>query len=308
MKNLLSISDIEQKTLSKIIDRVVLFSSKGNFNTLKNKKIALLFSEVSLRTKISFEIATQLLGGIAVSISIPHLTKEFDGTPREDFLDILKSLEGWVDGFVVREYSGKYLEKTLKNSKLPVIDAFCGKNHPSQTIGDLSIIKKKFGELKGIKVCCICPPFGSGIMESFAYGCIIMGMDVRFLSPKGEYKPKNKDFLNKIKKLQEKYKGNFRILENKKDALRNAKILYVDEWWKNSPEFLKIQMNGFKVDDKFLELVPDETKIMHYLPAHHDREISKEILHSNKSIAFEQAEFRLYSAMASLEFIFGLIK
>ena len=308
MKNLLSISDIEKTTLSKIIDRAILFSSKETFNKLKNKKIALLFSEVSLRTKISFEIAIQLLGGIAVSVSIPHLTKEFDGTPREDFLDILKSLEGWVDGFVIREYGGKYLEKTLKTSKLPVIDAFCGKNHPSQTIADLAIIKKKFGELKGIKICCICPPFGSGIMESFAYGGIIMGMDVRFLTPKGEYKPKNQDFINKITKLQKKYKGNFRILENKKDALRNAKILYVDEWWKNSPEFLKIQMNGFKVDDNFLELVSKETKIMHYLPAHHEREISKEILHSNKSIAFEQAEFRLYSAMASLEYIFGLIK
>lgn len=308
MTNLLNIHDLNKEILSKIVERAIVFSSKEHFNTLKNKRITLLFSEVSLRTKISFEIAAQLLGGIAVSISIPDFTKEFDGTPREDFLDIIKSLEGWSDSFVIRDYTKKYLDLTLKVSKLPIIDGFCGLDHPTQTIADLAIIRKELGKIEGIEICCICPEFGSGIMESFAYGALLMGATINFLVPNGDYSPKNKSFFKIIQNITKNSSGKLNITPDKKQALEKADILYVDEWWQNNPDFLKINLGKLKVDKSFLENAPKNIRIMHYLPAHHEREITKEVLHSNKSIAFKQTEFRLCSAMASLEYIFGLIK
>lgn len=305
MNNLLEIYSLNPKTLSSLIDRTISFSSKKTQQTLKNKRVALLFSEVSLRTKISFEIGTQLLGGIATSISVPHYTNEYDGTPREDFIDILKSLEGWVDALVIRDYTGKILKTALKHSQLPIIDGFCGINHPTQTIADLGIIKKEAKKIKGVKICCVCPPFGSGVMESFAYGAVIMGAELFFLTPNGKYIPKNKQFLTIISKLQKKWGGQFEITGNKKDCLNNARFLYVDEWWKNTKNFLDIKLGKLQVNNSFLQEAPKNIKIMHYLPAHHNREISKEVLHSTNSIVFKQAEFRLYSAIASLKYIFN---
>lgn len=204
MRNLLDLSNFNYSQLSLLINKSVEYSLKKGKQTLKNKKIAFLFSEVSLRTKISFDIATQLLGGIAINVSIPHLLKENNGATREDFLDILKSLESWVDAFVIRDYSGNTLESALKYSKLPIIDAFCGKNHPTQTIADLCAIKKTIGRLNNIIICCVCPPFGSGVMESFAYGGVIMGAKIYFLTPKGKYTPVNSNFFNKIENLKNK--------------------------------------------------------------------------------------------------------
>ena len=143
MNNLLEIQSLNRTMLSSLINRTIDFSKNKNQEILKNKRLALLFSEVSLRTKISFEIGMQLLGGIATTVSIPHITKEFDGTNREDFLDILKSLEGWVDAFVIRDYTGQLLQTSLEHSRLPIIDGFCGQNHPTQTIADLAILQKE---------------------------------------------------------------------------------------------------------------------------------------------------------------------
>ncbi|OGF33392.1 hypothetical protein A2533_04705 [Candidatus Falkowbacteria bacterium RIFOXYD2_FULL_35_9] len=305
MNNLLEIQSLNKTQLTALINRSIDFSKNKKQQLLKNKRLALLFSEVSLRTKMSFKIGMQLLGGIATTVSIPHLTKEFDGTNREDFLDILKSLEGWVDAFVIRDYTGKLLEMSLKHTNLPIIDGFCGLNHPTQTIADLAIIQKEFKKIKNLKICCVCPPFGSGVMESFAYGGIIMGADIYFLTPESKYSSKNKSFNKKIKALGKKWGGKLTITTDIKVALSDAKILYVDEWWKNTKNFLDIKLGKLKVDNAFLQNALPNIKIMHYLPAHHDREITKEILHSKKSIAFEQAEFRLYSAMASLEYIFN---
>jgi len=306
--NLVSIKDLSKEELLNLVERTIYFSSKNKSNSLSDKRVALLFSESSLRTKVAFEIASQMLGGAVVSLSLPNVTKEFDNTPREDILDIVKSLERWVDVIVVRDYTGKSLKILLENSKLPIIDGFCIKDHPTQTIADLSLIKNKFEDIKNLKVCFVGPSKGSAIMESFAYGAVMLGIKLTFLIAAKEYNPKNKDFFEIINKLEEKFCGKLEITDEKNVALNNAKVLYVDEWWENSQNFLKMKMGKLKVDKEFLKEAPEDIKIMHYLPAHHEREISKEVLHSEKSIVFDQAEFRLYSAMASLEFALGVAK
>ena len=307
MKQLLNIDNLDYKDLQDLINRTLIHSRKNSPKTLKDKRVGLIFSEVSLRTQISFTIAVQLLGGISTMITIPHFTTEFDGTPREDICDILRSLEGWMDIFIIRDYSGQILKEALQNIRLPIIDGFCGDNHPTQTIADLGIIKNESGKIQDVEICCVCPNFGSGVMESFALGAVMMGARVIFLISGGEYKPKNKDFFIRLNKIKRECKGKLAITNNHIEALKNAEFLYVDEWWKNSKNFLDIEMNELKVDNDFLKNAPKNIKVMHYLPAHHEREISKQVLYSDFSIAFKQAEFRLYSAMASLEYVHKII-
>lgn len=301
-KNLFSIKNIDFITLDQLVNRTLYYSSNKPEEILRGKRVALVFSETSLRTKIAFELAAKMLGAVTSYVEIPKVMKEVDGTPREDYIDVIKCLNGWFDAIVIRDYSKLYFEGAKKTANLPMIDCFCGNDHPTQTIADLAIAKKY---QKNATACCICPDTGSAIMESFMYGAVIMGMKVGMLVSNKEYKPKNKDFFQSIRILEKTYGGVLKITDNKKDALRKADFLYVDEWWENSPDFLKRNIGDYQVNKQFLELAPKSIKIMHYLPAHHDREIAKNVLHSKSSIAFEQAEFRLYSALASLEYIFS---
>lgn len=306
--NILSIKDLTVDKLKKLVDRTIIFSKKKEHGKpLAGKRVALLFSESSLRTKISFELAAQMLGGAYVNVHLPHVMKEFDGTPRENLLDVLKSLERWVDVIVIRDYYGKYLDIAVRESSIPVIDAFCGKDHPSQTICDLALLKKVYGRLEGLKVCLSGPETGSGIMESFAYGAVMLGVNVMFLAPE-KYAPKIPGFFENIARLQEEHNGSFGLTSDKRKGMEGADVLYADEWWDGTHSSLGRGVGDFKVDANFIREAPSSMKIMHCLPAHHDREISKAILHSERSLAFQQAEFRLYSAMAALEFAINGLK
>jgi ornithine carbamoyltransferase len=302
-KNLFSIKNIDFLNLNLLVNRTLYYSLNKPEEILKGKRVALVFSETSLRTKIAFELAAKILGAVTSYVEIPKVMKEVDGTPREDYVDVIKCLNRWFDAIVIRDYSKLYFESAKKFANLPIIDCFCGNDHPTQTIADLAIIKKY---KEKATVCCICPNTGSAIMESFVYGAVIMGIKVRMLVPNREYKSKNKDFFQSIRILEKTYGGTLKITNNKKDATRKADFLYVDEWWENSPDFLKRNIGDYQCNKQLLDLSPQQIRVMHYLPAHHDREITKEVLHSKSSIAFEQAEFRLYSALASLEYIFNI--
>ncbi|MCX6720539.1 MAG: hypothetical protein NTW11_01930 [Candidatus Staskawiczbacteria bacterium] len=306
-QNLLSIKDLNQEKLSLLIDKTIYFKQNKPEKLLEGKKIALVFAENSLRTKISFELAVQMLGGIANYVQLPNFLREFDNTEREDYVDILKCVDSWSDALVIRDYSQKYFNTLLKISKHPIIDGFCCKDHPTQTITDLATIKYVLGDLKNVKVCFVGPSDGSAIMESFAYGAVIMGMETVFLLPYDEYLPKNSDFFKTISNLQKIYHGKFSFTSDKVSALKNSDILYVDEWWENSPNFLEKNVGNLQINDSFLKSVSKNIKIMHCLPAHHGREITKKVLFSRQSVVFKQAEFRLYSAIASLLYIFEIL-
>lgn len=82
--------------------------------------------------------------------------------------------------------------------------------------------------------------------------------------------------------------------------MKGADGLYVDEWWENSPHFLKRNIGKYKVDQRFLHGSKNDLSILHCLPAHPGREIGFEVMRSAQSLIFEQAEFRVYSAMSLL--------
>ena len=85
--------------------------------------------------------------------------------------------------------------------------------------------------------------------------------------------------------------------------MKTADVLYVDEWWENKKDFLKRQIGKYQVNKSFLKNAKKSLVILHCLPAHHDREIAKTVIYSPQSIIFDQAEFRVYSAMALLKHV-----
>lgn len=304
VKNILEITDLTKKELLQLIKRTLFFYENKNetFSTLKGKKVGLLFDAASLRTKVSFEIATHKLGGFPYFNRIRTITYEHDGTEREVFEDVIDTLDRFVDAYVVRDYSRKVIEILIKKNDPPIINGFSQIGHPSQALADVSVINLKKGEISGLNICAVCPEEGSGVIESFAYAVLMLGGKITIITPTGKFIGKNKDFYETVKKID----GGITFTNNVQEVIPNADVLYVDEWWEDVPNFTKTKPpQEYRVTKEFLKNSKKDLIILHCLPAHHDREIAKDVFYSKKSIVFDEAEFRVYSAMALLEFIFG---
>lgn len=305
-KNIIEVTDFSQAEWLKLINQALKFKKNktSKHKILKNKQVCLLFDSHSLRTKISFEAATHLLGGNSFFINVDTVIKEKDDTPRETFEDILETLDRMTDCYVLRDYSQKILEVIKRKNYPPFINGFCQTGHPSQALADLAVIKWQKKKLKNLNYTVVCPSTGSGVIESFIYGVLLLGEKITIITPNGKFKGKNKDFSKQVKALEKKYKGKLNLTSKITETIKQADVLYVDEWWENNKNFLKKKIGKYRVDNKFLKNSKKNLSIMHCLPAHPGREITPAVMYGTQSIIFDQAEFRVYSAMSLLTYLF----
>ncbi len=300
-KNILEVTDLSSSVWRRLIKRSIYFGKNRNknFSSLRGKQVGLFFDSASLRTKLSFEIATHKLGGFPYFMDIHSVTHE-DGETRESFGDIIDTADRFVDMYVVRDYSRKILDVLKRDTFPPVINGFSVVGHPSQALADLAVITREKGDVRKLSVCAVCPAEGSGVIESFVYGVLLLDGNVTLITPTGKFVGKNDDFRDVVGKLP----GKLYIEKDPRRVIKKADVLYVDEWWWPGSDFLKKRPSKkYRVDRDFLKDSKADLIILHCLPAHHNREISEQVILSKKSLVFDEAEFRVYSAMALMEYL-----
>lgn len=300
-KNILDINDFTPTELEHLIERAHFFKKNwnDNFDILKNKRVGMLFDSSSLRTKVSFEVAVQKLGGISYFVDLNEVITEA-GAPRESYEDIVDTLDRFVDIYVVRDYSRKILDVLKRAAFPPLINAFSVVGHPSQALADVAVIQEKRGDIKKLNITAVCKETGSGVIESFAYAIALLGGHLTLITPTGTFTGKNSDFIE----VMRTFNGTYSVTSNVPETMAQADILYVDEWWFPGAKFLETPPpKGYVVDQEFLSGAKADLGILHCLPAHRGREVSGEVLDSNNSYIFDEAEYRLYSAMALLEYL-----
>ena len=304
-KNIVEVTDFSQKEWKKLIRESLAFQKNKHRKpqALKNKRIGLLFDSNSLRTRLSFETAVYLLGGDAYFINIHSLTHEDDGSKRETFEDIIDTADRMLDAYVLRDYSQKMLEVFKRKNNPPFINGFCQIGHPSQALADMSAIAFHKKTTSGLMYAGVCPSSGSGVMESFVYAVLLLGEHITLITETGSFSGKNSDFEKQVAFLKKQYGGRFSVTAKKEKVLPEADVLYVDEWWENTPDYLNRNIGEYRVDETFLKQSKKDLVILHCLPAHPGREISEELMRSPRSIIFDEAEFRVYSAMSLLAYL-----
>lgn len=304
-KNLIEVTDFSQTEWKRLIKQAIAY--KHNIHRtpglLKGKRIGLVFDSNSLRTRLSFETAAHLLGGTSYFVDVEQITHEKDGTQRESFEDIIETMDRMVDAYVLRDYSQKMLTVFKRKSYPPFINGLCVTGHPSQALADLAVIAWKKGTYQALQYVGVCPAAGSGVMESFVYALLLLGQPITLITETGKFKGKNPDFHAQVKKLTATYGGQFSTTKHIQPVMAQADVLYIDEWWDNTPNYLKRKIGRYRVDQKFLKNTKPELVIMHCMPAHPGREISLEVMRSKQSIIYDEAEFRTYSAMALLAYL-----
>ena len=296
MKNLIKISDCSTKDLINIINLGIDFKNGKTSNSLKNKSAVLLFDKPSLRTKLSFMIGVQKLGGYPIYFS----PEEVGMGVREPIEDVSSVVSKMADIAIIRTFEQEKIELFKKFSSIPVINALTDDEHPCQALADVMTITEKLGTVKDKTITFIGD--SNNVAKSLAYAVISLGGNFNIASPQG-YQFDNKT-LDYFKNLDG---GNFNNFDKVMAAVENSDIVYTDVWASMGQESEHKKrlsdFSQFKVTSSVLDNANKNVKFMHDLPAHPGEEIEEGLLYDSRSIVFDQAENRLWAQTGLIDYI-----
>ncbi|CAI8007884.1 Ornithine carbamoyltransferase [Geodia barretti] len=283
----MSVTDINPEETGALIRRALEMKGQdrgGSANALQGKSVALLFEKPSLRTKVSFMVGIQELGGYSLYLG----PEEVGLGSREPVSDVARVLSGYVDCIVARVNSHRSLEELVEYGTVPVINALSDWEHPCQTMADLLTIAEHQGDLPGRKLAYIGD--GNNVARSL---CLAL--------PARPALQRAKDIGGG--------KSEIMSVREPAEAVSNADIVYTDVWTSMGDEAERgarlEAFQGYTVDPDLLRKAKPTAKFMHDMPAHYGEEVPPGMLEHPQSIAYTQAHNRKHAQKAVLEFLLG---
>ncbi len=292
----LSIRDFtpEQIKQSLEIARTMKANPMGYSAALRGKTLALIFEKPSLRTRVTFDVGIQQLGGFSIYLS----PAEINLGKRESVFDVAKNLERMVQGIMIHTFAHQIVEDLAQHAAIPVINGLTDYSHPCQAMADYLTICEVKGTAKGKKVAFVGD--GNNVAHSLMFTGAQLGSHVWVATPKG-YEP-DANAIEWATKRAEKTGGSMTITNEPDAAAHNADVIYTDVWASMGQEaeaearkkvFLPYQVNR----SLFSKARPDAV-FMHCLPAHRGEEVTGEVIDSPNSVVFQEAENRLHAQKA----------
>jgi ornithine carbamoyltransferase len=300
-RDLLSVADLGRDEIDAVLDLAVRAKQGEDLGTpLRGLNMALIFQRPSNRTRVSFEVAINRLGGHPIAL----FGDEIRLGERETASDIARILDRYADGVIARLVSQRDLVAIAAAVRGPVINAMTDVEHPCQLLADLMTLREVTGRIAGSRVVYIGD--GNNVCTSWLYAAAICGVDLRIVSPPG-YEPEE-SVLDRAARLRSNGTG-FSVGHDPAPALRDAEIVYTDVWTSMGQEAeqqrRREDFGHLQVNDRLLALAPPGARVMHCLPAHRGEEITDSVLDSPRSVVFDQAENRLWAQMALLALVFA---
>ena len=265
-------------------------SEPSQSQALAQRTLLLLFEKPSTRTRISFSVAMTQLGGQALFLS----GDETQATRGEPLEDIARVAGGMVDAVAVRTDSHQRLEAFADHCQVPVINALSDQLHPCQTLADLMTIEEIFGSLADI--CIAWVGDGNNSLNSWLEASALLGLKLRYSCPPG-YRPDAA--LAKAAVLAE-------AVASPDQAVQGAQVVSTDVWVSMNQEGEDHRLKdfaGWQVNEDLMSRAAPDAILLHCLPAHRGQEVSDGVLETPCSKVWQQAENRLHSVKALLEYL-----
>lgn len=298
-RDFLTIWDLSKDEIEGIIRRSIELKSGADKNKcpLIGKSIGLFFEKPSTRTRVSFEVGIYQLGGQSIYLN----PKEIQLGRGESIADTARVLSRYLDGIILRTYTHSSIEEFASYATVPVINGLSDLHHPCQAIADLMTIMEKKGKLKGIRLAYIGD--GNNVANSLIEAASRTGIDITIACPEG-YEP-DPDILDRARSSRDA--GDIIILRNPKEAVGRADVIYTDVWvsmgQEEEAEKKKTKFRNYQINSQLLQCAKNDVIVLHCLPAHRGEEITDEVIDGPYSAVFDQAENRLHTEKALLEFL-----
>ena len=293
--NFLSSSDLSTDEVIHVLEIAKKFKNKDLNIVFNQKVLGLIFDKSSTRTRVSFQVAMSRLGGTTIDLN-PNTSQIGRGEPIKDTARVLSR---YCDVIAVRTFNQSDLEEYAKWSSKPVINALTDLEHPCQALADFMTMKEEFNDYKNIVLSFIGD--GNNVSNSLILCGALLGVEVRIACPKG-YEP-NPLIINKANEIY-KDKNLLKITNDPITAVKGANVLYTDVWSSMGEEKHKEVkdkvFNGFTINSNLVSKADNDAIILHCLPAYRGKEITDEVIESEKNRIFEQAENRMHAQQALL--------
>ncbi|HAW08157.1 MAG TPA: ornithine carbamoyltransferase [Bacteroidetes bacterium] len=263
--------------------------------SLTFKTLALIFEKPSLRTRTSFDVGIQQLGGFSLYLS----PNEINLGKRESVHDVAKNLERMVQGIMIRTFAHSIVEDMAKYASIPIINGLTDFSHPCQAMADFLTILEVKGKLdNSINITYMGD--GNNVAHSLLFAGARLGVNVTISSPKG-FEPNlaawqlaTEDAKATGAKLQ--------VIYDPLEAVRNADVIYTDVWasmgQESEAQIRKQIFSPYQVNMKLFANAKPDAIFMHCLPAHRGDEVTDEVIDSPHSVVFHEAENRLHAQKA----------
>jgi ornithine carbamoyltransferase len=259
-------------------------------NLLQGQQLALLFEKPSLRTRVSFTVGMQELGGNAIEINSSN-------TKHEEPEDTARVLAGFTHGIMARVMEHDTLERMASVSPVPIINGLSDLHHPCQIFADLLTLLETYGSLEGLELAYIGD--GNNILHSLLLIAPLAGVKVRFACPKG-YGP-NAQILATARL---KYPKLVQVCKTPAEAVKGANAVYTDVWTSMGFEAEAAVRDqafaGYQLNEALYSQVAAGALILHCLPMVRGKEISQTLPEHPCSAIFRQSENRLHAQKALL--------
>ncbi|VVC04851.1 Ornithine carbamoyltransferase [Candidatus Burarchaeum australiense] len=300
--HLLSISDID-------VPKALALAAKAKAkpqafsHTLDGKTLAAIFEKPSTRTKLSFHVAINQLGGHFADLAGAHILNG-----HEDAHDTANAIAQYADFLLARVNSHEQLAELAAHSPIPIINGLSDAEHPCQALADLLTISELKGTSDGIngtKVAFVGD--GNNVCNSLLIGAGLLGLDITLASPPG-FGPKGA-MISKAAACAQASGASISYTTSPKLAIKDADVVYTDVWVsmgeKENTAVKAAAFEGFSITSELMALAKANAIFMHCLPAQKGVEVSKEVIEGPQSVVFEQAANRLHAQKAVLLMLAG---
>ncbi|NLO19731.1 MAG: ornithine carbamoyltransferase [Ignavibacteria bacterium] len=291
-RDFLSVLDFTQDEIMETFETAQ--SMKANIpqhlNDLRGKAMALIFEKPSLRTRTTFDIGIQQLGGFSLYLS----PAEISLGKRESVYDVAKNLERMVQGIMIRTFGHQIVVDMANYANVPIINGLTDYSHPCQAMADFLTILEVKKSFNGLKLTYVGD--GNNVAHSLMFAGARLGVNVTIGCPKG-YEPKPEAVKDANEAAKET--GARIIVENDPfTAVKNADIVYTDVWASMGQEDEAAERRKiflpFQVNEELMGAAKDDAIFMHCLPAHRGDEVTDGVIDAPYSVVFQEAENRLH--------------
>ncbi len=274
--------------LGKLLERAVeLKAGRGErlgSDSLAGRSVALVFEKPSTRTRISFDVGVAELGAHPVVLR----GDEMQLSRGESIGDTARVLSRYIDAIVIRSGSHEAVAELAAAAEVPVVNALTPLHHPCQALADLLTMRERFGALDGLRLAYVGD--GNNVARSLAIFGELAGVEVVVAAPAG---------------YQLEPGHGAKLTDDPRAAVSGADAIYTDVWVSMGDEAeaerRRADLAPFRLDADLLAAANDGAIVLHCLPAHPGEEISPDVLYSDASAVWDQAENRLHAQKALLE-------
>ncbi|HQR52796.1 MAG TPA: ornithine carbamoyltransferase [Burkholderiales bacterium] len=269
------------------------FKSYQRYWPLADRTLAMIFEKQSTRTRLSFEAGMHQLGGAAIYLNTRD-TQLGRGEPVEDAAQVISRM---VDVVMIRTFEQKIIERFAAHSRVPVINGLTNEYHPCQILADIYTFVEHRGSIAGRTVAWIGD--SNNVCNTWLQAAEVFGFNVHVSTPPGyEIEPERAGLYGT---------AHYEQFADPLDAARGASLVTTDVWtsmgFEAEDEERRRDFEDWRVDLEMMRLATPDALFMHCLPAHRGEEVAAAVIDGPQSVVWEEAENRLHTQKALLEFL-----